>query len=115
MSLVLHKLTHWKRLKIQTRDSRDLSVDIRACFTQSFGLAPPSVSEARPPEFSTVGFVLHKLTDWKRLALRPRHSHRLSRKVSALNTSFYCCIKINTASKVIYYTIIGSENIPKKG
>ena len=45
------KLTHWKRLKMQTRDSHDLSADRRACFTQSFGLAPPSVSESRAPEY----------------------------------------------------------------
>ena len=27
--------------------------------------------------------------------------------------SYRLCIKINTASKVIYYTILGSENIPE--
>ena len=40
---------------------------------------------------------------------------RRNAKLDDLNTSFYFCIKINTASKVIYYTILGSENIPERG
>ena len=56
------KLTHWKRLKIQTRDSHGLAVGRWAFLTLSFSLGPPSVSEARPPEFVLIYSLLLRVT-----------------------------------------------------